>query len=559
MNKNAAKSHKHRQPAAFDTVAQVERFLEALDPDARDWLFCTYEDFKGADKLEPEELTRIKRGNITDRDLRQLLKRKNGAGAGVYVKLNETPGNSLMAEDVTRVRAVMLDLDGEALEPVLQCPLRPHAIVETSPSRFHVYWRVTDDFPIEQFEPIQRGLAKRFDGDPGVAKLSVLARLPGFKHMKDGEGDHTVRLHTLKANRPAYSYEQIAEEFPPRKRPHKLPRSLAGSIVLSAATPVDSARQFLEQCFSKQDAITLHYHQGCFYAWLGTHYAEVDELEVRSDLYGFLDKALTLQTNGKPAPFNPAPHKVNQILDALKSGVLISRKHKPPCWLEPLEHMSAEGLIACRNGVLDIKTRQLLPHEPLFFNVNSLPFDYDPDAPSPKLWCSFLRDLWPGDKGKQARLCLQEMFGLMLTNDTRFHKIFLIIGPSRSGKGTIGRVLAALLGRDNVRNPTLASLTGEFGLWPLIDKRAAIITDARLGLRADAQVVAERLLSISGEDDLDINRKNLPHWHGKLGVRFLIMTNDPPRIADPSGALVSRLRAVEPDAVFPRQRGSTAN
>ena len=84
------------------------------------------------------------------------------------------------------------------------------------------------------------------------------------------------------------------------------------------------------------------------------------------------------------------------------------------------------------------------------------------------------------------------MFGLMLTTDTRYQKIFMIVGPKRSGKGTIGRVLTAMLGKSNVANPTMASMTGEFGLWPLIDKQLAIISDARVGKRADPSVVAEQ-------------------------------------------------------------------
>jgi phage/plasmid-associated DNA primase len=68
----------------------------------------------------------------------------------------------------------------------------------------------------------------------------------------------------------------------------------------------------------------------------------------------------------------------------------------------------------------------------------------------------FLRQLFPGDgDGKTARFALQEMFGLLLTADTRYEKIFLLVGPKRSGKGTIGRVLTAMLGKDNVANPTL--------------------------------------------------------------------------------------------------------
>ena len=69
---------------------------------------------------------------------------------------------------------------------------------------------------------------------------------------------------------------------------------------------------------------------------------------------------------------------------------------------------------------------------------------------------------------------------------------------------------------------------------PLIDKRAAIISDARLGTRTDASTVAERLLSISGEDALTIDRKYRDPWTGCLGVRF-----------DASGALASRFLVLQ--------------
>ena len=124
-------------------------------------------------------------------------------------------------------------------------------------------------------------------------------------------------------------------------------------------------------------------------------------------------------------------------------------------------------------------------------------------------------------------MTLQEIFGLMLIANTSYQKIFLIIGPKRSGKGTIGRVLRRLIGTDNIACPTMASLGGEYGLWPLIDKRVAIISDARVHSQ-DAQKVAERLLSISGEDGINTNRKYQSFWVGQLGARFLIMSNRPP-------------------------------
>src|SRR5262249_28072044 len=96
-----------------------------------------------------------------------------------------------------------------------------------------------------------------------------------------------------------------------------------------------------------------------------------------------------------------------------------------------------------------------------------------------------------------------------------------------------------LIGQDGYCGPTLASLSQQFGLWPLIGKQVAVVSDARLQGSGTAALV-ERLLSISGEDTLNIDRKHLPHWIGKLFTRFMILTNEVPSIADTSGALAGR-------------------
>jgi putative DNA primase/helicase len=53
-------------------------------------------------------------------------------------------------------------------------------------------------------------------------------------------------------------------------------------------------------------------------------------------------------------------------------------------------------------------------------------------------------------------------------------------------------------------------------------------------------VVGERLLSISGEGTVTVERKFLPSITLKLATRFVFMTNEMPRITDASGALASR-------------------
>ncbi|WP_241968346.1 phage/plasmid primase, P4 family, partial [Streptomyces sp. ICBB 8177] len=112
-------------------------------------------------------------------------------------------------------------------------------------------------------------------------------------------------------------------------------------------------------------------------------------------------------------------------------------------------------------------------------------------------------------------------------------------GPSRSGKGTIARVLKELVGRDNLAGPTLAGLGTNFGLSTLIGKPLAVISDARLSGNDNSQVV-ERLLTISGEDTIDIDRKYREPWTGKLPTRLMLLSNELPYFGDASGVIAKR-------------------
>jgi putative DNA primase/helicase len=130
--------------------------------------------------------------------------------------------------------------------------------------------------------------------------------------------------------------------------------------------------------------------------------------------------------------------------------------------------------------------------------------------------------------------------GYIIGGGTAQQKIFMLVGPKRGGKGTIVRVLTALLGKENVAAPTLSSLAENFGLQPLVGKPLAAIGDARLSVQRDASIAVERLLSISGEDTITIDRKYKDPWTGRLPTRFVLSTNELPRLTDASGTIASR-------------------
>ena len=295
------------------------------------------------------------------------------------------------------------------------------------------------------------------------------------------------------------------------------------------------AREFVQQCCQRDgDVLTLRYWRGGWWDWRQSHWVEIENRAVRSMIYMFTEHAL-YQKDDKLAPWCPTARKVSDVLDALMAVTLLPEEFDQPGWID---HRENGNIVAVANGLLDITTRRLHPHTPLFFNQTAVPFDFDPHAEDPTYWLSFLNDLWPQEM--VAIDVLGEWFGYIISGRLDLHKILMMIGPTRGGKGVIARVLTALVGRQNVAGPTLNSLGGEFGLAPLIGKPLAIISDARFGGKG-GNIVVERLLSISGEDTLTVNRKYRDQWTGKLPSRLHVISNELPRLGDASTAVVGRI------------------
>jgi putative DNA primase/helicase len=307
------------------------------------------------------------------------------------------------------------------------------------------------------------------------------------------------------------------------------------SLLPPPSQPMAVARIFAGECLH-DDILTLRHWRGGWWMWKTTHWIEVEDGAVRSILYRFTENAVYL--DGKaPRCWSPNKRKIGDVIDALAGICLLPNEIDQPSWLSG--EAAIDGtIVSVKNGLLDVGSRCLIAHTPAYFNQTSVPFDYDPSAPQPRRWLDFLAELWPDEP--DAIDVLAQWYGYVISGRTDLHKILLMVGPTRGGKGVIARLLGALIGRKNVAGPTLNSLGGEFGLAPLIGKPLAVISDARFAGR-DASIVVERLLSISGEDTLTVNRKYRDQWTGKLPSRLHVLSNELPKLGDASTAIVGRI------------------
>jgi putative DNA primase/helicase len=313
------------------------------------------------------------------------------------------------------------------------------------------------------------------------------------------------------------------------------------------ATPLGLASLYLQRRASdEQGKPVIARWAGEWWKMVDGFYRSFDDERLRSTLWAFLEKVTVVVRDDdgtRHEPLVPRKAMVAEVTEALMAeGYAPSVFDTPPVWISGRKDLDPEELLVCPNGILHMPSRRFLPPDPDLFTPYGINVPYVADAPVPTAWHQFLKDLWEEDP--DCIEALQTMMGYFLTPDTSQQKLFLLVGPKRSGKGTLGRIIRAIMGARNVANPTLGSLERPFGMQSMIGKSLAIIGDARLSGRADQGAIVERLLSISGEDAIDVDRKHRDPVTLRLRTRILMLSNELPKLSDASGALASRFHLV---------------
>lgn len=349
----------------------------------------------------------------------------------------------------------------------------------------------------------------------------------------------TVKDH-LSPSRVLYEVEPeglLERPTPPPATGQELIDQQAPELILNPTTPLDTAKQFVHRNFRYCHKTTLIRNSGDFYTWDGRRYADAEEEILKAELYKVLEVG-TYFSKGEMRKFNPTQAKVNQVVDAVKAHVQLPSGTRAPSWLDQTNYPPANEIVACENGLLHLPTRELLEHTPTFLSHNSLGYAFEPDAPEPTQFFDFLDSILDDDQ--EAEDLLQEVVGYIVSGATSLQKIFAIVGPKRAGKGVLGRLIIALIGAENSCSPSLASFATPFPLQPLLGKTLALMSDARLDSQVNQKAIVEHMLRVSGEDDVNVARKNRTDWSGRLSARFMLLTNEVPRLADASGALAGR-------------------
>ncbi|MCK4849709.1 MAG: hypothetical protein KAT11_00080 [Phycisphaerae bacterium] len=379
-----------------------------------------------------------------------------------------------------------------------------------------------------------------YAGPSGQDIVDRLFRKSGLFRPKWDErrGDQTYGQMTI-----AKAYENRTE-FYSRRQTHLLGNLSAKQHQLVPNLPI---HRFKLDLYGNADRFMYLYgkdvlwcgDRGQWFVWNGQVWQrdatrEVNmmaELTIRAMLKEAADTNATLTINWA-VKCNKNARPRTEMLDVVKhhTAVRIDRFDRNP-WL-----------LAVQNGVVDLRTGTLLPHQRDQMISILCPTVYDPNASCP-LWEKFLDEIMAGDEAMIA--ALQRMAGYFLTGDISVQILPILYGPGSNGKNVFLDTITGLMGPYAAEAPPnliTASWNDEHPteIADLCGKRLVVASETEEGRKMRISLVKR----LTGNKYLKARFMRKDYFEFERTHKIVLVTNNRPIITEVSNAVWRRLRLI---------------
>jgi putative DNA primase/helicase len=205
-------------------------------------------------------------------------------------------------------------------------------------------------------------------------------------------------------------------------------------------------------------------------------------------------------------------------------------------------------LLNCANGTLDLRTRELRPHDPADLLTKVTRAAWVPEATSPA-WAGFLAKVQPD---KTMRAYLARVTGLALEGRVTEHLLPVHYGDGCNGKTTFFEAVSFSLGDyAGPADPELLTARSfdahPTGTADLFGMRLALLHETDSGRRL-AEATVKRL---TGGDQIKARRMREDFWSFTPSHTFAMLTNHRPVIGGTDQGIWRRVRLVPWDVRIP--------
>ncbi|WP_075810339.1 DNA primase family protein [Clostridium perfringens] len=205
-----------------------------------------------------------------------------------------------------------------------------------------------------------------------------------------------------------------------------------------------------------------------------------------------------------------------------------------------------DSFIPVNNGVFNLNSEELIPYDDSMFFTRKSPVNFIKEADCPK-FLEALREIVCGDE--RLLMCIQEIFGYTLINNTKGERAFYFIGVGSNGKSFIAEILANMVGVANVSNIPLSRFSEKFGTEGLIDKSVNIANENEIG----NAISTENLKIFVSGDRTSIARKYKGDLNYKSTCKMIFLLNKLPDTLDNTHGYYRKILIVPFNRIFQQE------
>lgn len=268
------------------------------------------------------------------------------------------------------------------------------------------------------------------------------------------------------------------------------------------------------------------------------------------------DKSPLYIFNHDTGIYDSSHRLINQLIKA------VEYRYNYMDWKKVIEHLRTDVqlvpplkdryFIAVKNGVFNLKTKQLEAFSPDYHITSKIGTAYNAGAVMPTYFNvhEWFNSLACGDE--EISTLLWQMINEAINPNYTRSKVGILVGEGNNGKGTFAKMLINLLGEDNISALKPPEFSERFKIANLIGKVANIGDDI-----SNAYIdEISNLMSVATNDTITIEEKGSPAYDVTLSLFCLFSGNDVPKVRNKSQGWYRRLLLVPFNADF---NGSVEN
>ncbi len=238
-----------------------------------------------------------------------------------------------------------------------------------------------------------------------------------------------------------------------------------------------------------------------------------------------------------------------------KKAMIEETQHLPGIPILPNELDRYKDALNVQNGIVDLKSGKLRPHDRRLKMSLLADVEYVEGAKCP-LWIKFLDEITQGDK--ELQLYIQRMVGYFLTGSTAEQCLFFLYGTGSNGKSTFVNMVSSLFGdyTKNAQSDTI--MRADRGNSSSARSDIARLKSVRLVTTSEPSggcVLDEALVkTMTGEDVITARRLYSEEFQFKPEFKIVMATNVKPIIKHSDHGIWRRVRMLPFIAQIPDEK-----